>query len=98
MAIDMVTSHSNKPLMFIVKLGFIIALLSFAYLVVQIAKYFLMDNITEGWTSIIASIFFMGGLLLVCLGGVGIYVGNIFSQTKGMPEYLIAEAINLKKE
>ena len=53
-----------------------------------------MKDLTEGWTSIIASIFLMGGLLLTCLGGVGIYVGNIFSQTKGIPGYLIAETLN----
>ena len=94
MAIDMLTSQSNKPLKAIIKMGFVIAGLSFLYLLVQVARYFIMKDLAEGWTSIIASIFLMGGLLLTCLGGVGIYVGNIFSQTKGIPGYLIAETIN----
>ncbi len=94
MAIDMLTSQSNKPLKAIIKVGFVIAGLSFIFLLVQVARYFIMKDLTEGWTSIIASIFLMGGLLLTCLGGVGIYVGNIFSQTKGIPGYLIAETLN----
>ncbi len=98
LALDMLTSQSNKPLRMIIKLGFVIAFLAFAYLALQIMRYFFVRDLQEGWTSIIASIFLMGGLLLVCLGGVGIYVGNIFLQTKGFPEYLIAETINLDEE
>ncbi|MBQ6334448.1 MAG: glycosyltransferase [Erysipelotrichaceae bacterium] len=98
MAIDMLTSQSNKPLKAIIKLGFVIAALAFVYLVIQIINYFVSSNVTEGWTSIIAAIFLMGGITLVCLGGVGIYVGNIFSQTKGFPAYLIREKINGDKK
>ncbi len=94
LAIDMLTSQSNKPLKLIVEFGFLISMLSFLYLAIKIILFFVRDDITEGWTSIIASIFLMGGILLVCIGGVGIYVGNIFNQTKGLPDYLIQETIN----
>ena len=97
LAIDMLTSQSNKPLKAIAKLGFLIAFLAFIYLLVEVARYFFIGDLQEGWTSIIASIFLMGGILLIGLGAVGIYVGNVFLQTKGFPEYLIAETINIDK-
>ncbi len=98
LAIDMLTSQSNKPLRAIIELGLFIAMLSFIYLMSQVIMYFVVDDIPEGWTSMIASIFLVGGIILICLGGVGIYIGNIFNQTKGLPDYLIMESINLKNK
>lgn len=96
LAIDMLTSQSNKPLKIVVYIGMIIAFASFIYLLVQIVKYLVLKNITEGWTSIIGAVFLMGGIMLISIGCVGIYIGNIFNQTKGNPEYLIKEIINKK--
>ena len=98
MAIDLLTSQSSKPLKLIIDLGFFIAALSFLYLLIQIIRYFTVDDILEGWTSVIASIFLVGGIVLSSLGAVGIYVGNIFNQTKGLPDYLIMEELNGKEE
>jgi len=98
LAIDMLTSQSNKPLIAVVYFGMILAGLAFLYLFVQILKYLIFRDAPEGWTSMIASVFFMGGLTLGSIGGVGIYVGNIFNQTKGVPEYLIDEIINRKEQ
>ena len=97
LAIDMLTSLSNKPLMIIAYLGVIIAFLAFLFLILQIVKFIIFRDAPEGWTSTIASIFLMGGLILVGLGGVGIYLGNIFNQTNGIPEYLIDEILNKKQ-
>ena len=94
LAIDMLTSQSNKPLKAMLKLGFLIAFIAFLYLAEKVIMFFVINDVPEGWTSIIASIFLMGGIMLICLGGVGIYVGNIFNQTKGKPEYLIQKIIN----
>ena len=96
MAIDIITSQSNKPLKIIVYFGMVIALVSFLYLTIKIIKRFIFNDVPEGWTSIIASIFLMGGIILVCIGGIGIYVGNIFAQTKGNPEYIISDVLNNK--
>lgn len=96
LAIDMLTSQSNKPLKIVIYMGMVIAFASFIYLLVQIIKYLVLKNITEGWTSIIGAIFLMGGIMLISIGCVGIYIGNIFNQTKGNPEYLIKEIINKK--
>lgn len=98
MAIDIVTSQSNKPLKVIIVFGLFIALMAFIFLTVQIFKRIIYNDVPEGWTSIIASIFLMGGIILICMGGIGIYVGNIFNQTKGNPEFLINEILNCKED
>ena len=51
----------------------------------------------SGWTTIVASIYLMGGLLLIAIGVVGIYIGNIFEEVKNRPLYVIAEALNEKE-
>ena len=98
LAIDMLTSQSNKPLIAVVYFGMILALLAFLYLIIQVIKFLIFRDAPTGWTSMIASVFLMGGLTLVSIGGVGIYVGNIFNQTKGVPEYLIDEILNRKEQ
>ena len=65
-------------------------------IVIDDEKYFTFNDIPVGWTSVIASIFLTSGIIMVCLGGVGIYIGNIFKQTRGMPEYIVEEIINGK--
>ena len=96
LGVDMLTSQSNKPLITVVYLGMILAFLAFMFLIIQIVMYFVLRDAPEGWTSMIASVFLMGGLTLVSIGGVGIYVGNIFNLTKGVPEYFIDEIIQKK--
>ena len=69
------------------------ALVSFVYILYLIIKASLGGVIT-GWTTIVASIYLMGGLLLVSIGIMGIYVGNIFNETKNRPLYAISEILN----
>lgn len=97
MAIDLLTSNSIKPLKAVMKCGIVIALIAFIYLMIQVIRHFVYNDLNEGWTSIIASIFLMSGIILICLGGVGIYLGNIFNQTKGVPEYIVQEVINSRE-
>lgn len=94
LAIDMITSQSNKPLKLMVKLGVSIAVLSFIFIICRVVLFFMYHDTPEGWTTMVAAIFLMGGIILVCLGILGIYIGNIFNQTKNNPEYLIAEILN----
>lgn len=94
LAIDMLTSQSNKPLKALVKVGMMIATCGFIYLIIQLINYSLTDKRIEGWMTTIAAIFIMGGIIMFSLGGVGIYIGNIFNQTKGIPEYIVSEVLN----
>lgn len=76
-----------------VKLGFVIAGLSFLYSIFLIFKYYYL-NIQPGWTSLAVLISFFGGLILASIGIVGLYVGKIFEQVKSRPLFVIDEEIN----
>lgn len=91
-AIDGITSFSVKPLRVVTLLGVIIILLS-----LFVAVYILISNILgsniAGWTSIIISIWFLGGIQLLCLGIIGEYIGKIYKESKERPVFLIEEII-----
>lgn len=97
MAFEIITSQSNKPLFFSVHAGFLIALCSFLYIVYLMIRALVVGDVLSGWTTIVASIYLMGGLLLIAIGVVGIYIGNIFEEAKNRPLYVIAEALNEKE-
>lgn len=97
MAFEIITSQSNKPLFFSVHAGFLIALCSFLYIVYLMIRALVVGDVLSGWTTIVASIYLMGGLLLIAIGVVGIYIGNIFEEVKNRPLYVIAEALNEKE-
>lgn len=82
------TSFSVKPLYTAVYLGFIFSLLSILY--IPYVLYAFYENIeVNGWASIIMTIAFFGGLQLIILGIIGIYIGKMFMQTKNRPNYII---------
>lgn len=97
MAFEIITSQSNKPLFFSVHAGFLIALCSFLHIVYLMIRALVVGDVLSGWTTIVASIYLMGGLLLIAIGVVGIYIGNIFEEAKNRPLYVIAEALNEKE-
>lgn len=91
LAIDGIVSQSNKPLKLAIKFGFIMSILSFVYAFWLIVRYFLYSIPVEGWTSVMVSIYFIGGLLFANMGLLGLYIGKIFDETKNRPLYLIQE-------
>ncbi len=98
MASEIITSQSNKPLIFSVGLGFTMSLVSFIFIIALIIRKFAFHDVTTGWASLIASVFLMGGLILAAIGVVGIYIGNIFNEAKNRPIYVISEILNQKQE
>lgn len=98
MAFEIITSQSNKPLLFSVKVGFLIALLSLIYIIYLIVRTLAFGDVLIGWTSIMASIYLATGVLLCAIGVAGIYIGNIFEETKNRPIYIISEILNENQE
>ena len=91
LAIDSIVSQSNKPLRLAIKFGFMVSMLSFLYGVWLIFKHFVFAEAVEGWTSVMVSIYFIGGLIFANMGVLGLYIGKIFDETKDRPIYLVQE-------
>lgn len=83
-----ITSFSVKPLYLATYLGFIFSSLSLLY-IPYVLYAFLTKTEISGWASLIMTIVFFGGVQLIILGILGIYLGKIFKQVKGRPNYII---------
>ncbi|MDO4459794.1 MAG: glycosyltransferase family 2 protein [Clostridia bacterium] len=87
-ALDGITSFSVKPLKLISNLGIIISLLSVFGLLYALFSHAFGFTV-PGWTAIVASIWLLGGIQLLCIGVVGTYIGKIYSEVKHRPRYRI---------
>ncbi len=92
-AFNGVTSFSDKPLTLILYLGFIAIFISFIAVIYSLIQHASGQTI-QGWTSLFASIWFIGGVQLVSLGIIGQYVGKTFIESKKRPRYYIADYLN----
>ena len=88
-AINSITSFSNKPLIFVFYLGALISLISAIAVIVLIIRRLFFNVLLSGWSSLIVSVWFLGGLTIFSLGIIGIYVAKIFSETKQRPYTII---------
>jgi dolichol-phosphate mannosyltransferase len=86
-----ITSFSIKPLQIATGLGFIISFLTFVYGIYATTISFITNTTVSGWTSLIVSVLFIGGVQLIFIGLIGEYIGKIFIQVKNRPNYIIKE-------
>lgn len=98
MATSFITAQSNKPLYMSIYIGMFFALFSLGLIIYCLVNYFTAGDIPSGWTSVFISVYLLGGIILMVLGMIGIYIGNIFEESKGRPLYVIKEKINLEEE
>lgn len=89
--VNAVTSFSNKPLIFIFYLGLFIALISAVFILDLIVRKLLFNTTLVGWTSLIVSIWFIGGLIICFLGVIGMYISKIFIETKNRPYTIVRQ-------
>lgn len=93
LAVDGITSFSVAPLRMVTAAGalfVVIALLALVYALVSL----IMGTTVGGWTSLLISIWFVGGAIMVSLGIVGEYVGRIYLESKHRPRYIVAEELD----
>jgi len=95
LAIDGITSSSTVPLRIWTYVGATIALLSFVYAFVIIAKVLVFGIGVPGYASLMVAVLFFGGLQLLSLGILGEYVGRIMIETKQRPLYIVRDTIGL---
>ena len=92
---DVIVSNSNKPLRFAVGLGFGMSALSFLLALYNIVAKWVGVIRVPGYTTTVFSIWFVGGLLLLVMGIMGLYIGKIFDQVKGRQLFIVKEKVNL---
>jgi len=87
--IESVTSFSIFPLKCMLYIGFLISFLSFLFILWIFFKKFFFNVGIEGWSSLMVSIWFIGGVIIMFLGIIGIYISKIFNETKQRPYTII---------
>ncbi len=96
LAVDGITSFSVAPLRLASVLGLLISSIAFVYLLFVVGKTLLFGDPVAGYPSMVSIILFIGGIQLIVLGIIGEYVGRIFYEAKGRPDYLASEYNGIK--
>ena len=91
LALDGITSFSVKPLQLTTIAGAVCSGFAFVYAVYALAMRLFSDATVAGWTSLLISVLFIGGIQLLSLGIIGEYLGKLFMESKRRPHYIIAE-------
>lgn len=91
LASETIIAYSDKPLRMAINFGFIITFFAFTYGIYYLVKALIYGNPITGWTSLIVSIYFLGGIIIAILGIIGIYLGKTFNEAKKRPLYVVME-------
>lgn len=89
LASETIIAYSDKPLRLAIKLGFIISSFAFIYGLYILIEVLVYGATVTGWSSIIVSLYFLGGIIISILGILGVYLGKTFDEIKKRPLYLV---------
>lgn len=92
-SVDGITSFSTAPLKFITLAGLAMTLVALVIIITALAEHFSGKTI-EGWTSLLVSLWFIGGVVTTGVGITGVYVGKIYTEVKRRPRYFIDQRIH----
>ncbi|MBX9690554.1 MAG: glycosyltransferase family 2 protein [Candidatus Obscuribacterales bacterium] len=84
-AIDLITSFSSRPAEFVFYLGLLIFIVSIAMMCYAFYPMLTLGHALHGWTSLASSLWFLGGLIILCQGIIGLYIARIYEQVKNRP-------------
>ncbi len=99
LGLDGIISFSTKPLKIVGGLGILSIMLSIIILFYAILSFaFKWNNLTAGWTSLMVTVTFFSGTILVSLWMIGEYIARIYDETKGRPQYIIKQKINIEEK
>lgn len=91
-SIDGITSFSVAPLKFITFIGLAMTLVAIVMIVFALVEHFKGETI-QGWTSMLVSMWFIGGIITTGVGITGLYIGKIYTEVKRRPRYFIEERV-----
>lgn len=92
------TAFSVKPLRIATAIGIFSAMVGFIFTIISIIRKLIVPNITVGYSSLLAIILFIGGLIMFMLGIIGEYIGRIYICINKSPQYVVKDVVNLTLE
>lgn len=93
-AFDTIMAYSNKPLRLALKLGFYIVVFSIILVLYYLLRYIFGGIGVSGFTTLIVSLWLIGGILISLIGVLGIYLGRVFDKVKNRPIYIVKDKLN----
>jgi len=97
-ALDGITGFSDKPLYLSFRMGILVSMTSFLMIIFYVIKKIVLpETVIQGWTSTIILILFLGGIQLISVGIIGLYIGRIYKEVKRRPLYVITEQYGFDK-
>lgn len=97
LAIESITSQSNRPLHMSIRFGFAMAALALGFACYFAVRSLFLGVAVSGWTSTIVSLYLLGGLMIANMGVVGLYLGKVFNETKRRPIYIVSDTLNIEE-
>lgn len=97
LCMQLVFSFSILPLRIAAAFGFCVALLGFSLALLLIIQKLTIDKMPDGWSSIIVTVLFMGGVQMLCFGVLGEYIGKLVNYSNQKPQYVIERIVRVKK-
>jgi dolichol-phosphate mannosyltransferase len=88
-ALDGITGFSDKPLRFVTNVGLLVSSIAFIIIIYAVISHFFLHQTITGWTSLIISSMFIGGIQLVSIGIIGEYISRINTNVRNRPLYII---------
>lgn len=89
LALETIIAYSDKPLRLAVRFGFLMAFFAFCYGVYVLIRATFYGVAIMGWSSLVISLYFIGGVIIAILGVIGIYLGKTFDESKKRPLYIV---------
>lgn len=98
LGLDVILAFSDKPLRLTVKVGILISTFAFIMAIFIFVMHLLDQIKVTGWTSLIISIWLLGGVIIFIIGIVGLYIGKTFENVKNRPRYIVSDCLNCPKK
>lgn len=93
-ASDNMIAFSNKPLQLMLQFGFFVVVISVLVALFYLGRYISGGIAVDGFTTMVLSMWILGGIIIMMIGMTGIYIGKTFDKTKGRPIYIIRDKLN----
>ncbi len=95
-ATDNMIAFSNKPLRLMLQFGFCVVVLSVLIALFYFVRYLTGGIAVDGFTTMVISMWLLGGIIIMLIGMTGIYIGKIYDKAKGRPLFIIRDKVNFK--